>query len=95
MIKITLEVSEDFIRENASAENTTDKLLNANGISATRFLLNYMSFVSLENEIENGKTEFVITPDKLDYKLMQIYNNNIGEICALAAFSETDNKEKE
>ena len=94
MIKIMFEVSEDFIRESASPETTTTKAEAEDGKHAMKALVDMMGFCLLEKQIDEGKTEFVVTPDKLDYKSKDMYNNNIGAICMLAAFSETDNKKE-
>ena len=95
MIKILFEVSEDFIRESASPETATAKRQAKGGKSAIKALFDMIGFKQLEKQIDEGKTEFVITPDKLDDKSKELYNNEIGEICMLAAFSETDNKKEE
>ena len=95
MIKITFEVSEDFVRENASPEVATAKMKEAEGNKGMKVLFDMIGFGQLKKQIEEGKTEFVVTPDKLDKKSMELYNNEIGEICLLAAFSETDTKKEE
>ena len=95
MIKITFEVTEDFIRESANPETATAKMKAEEGKRAMKALLDMIGFGQLKKKIEQGKTEFVVTPDKLDDKSKELYNNEIGEICLLAAFSETDNKKDE
>ena len=95
MIKILFEVSEDFIRESASPETATAKMKAEDGERAMKALFDMIGFKQLEKQIDEGKTEFVVTPDKLDDKSKELYNNEIGEICLLAAFSETDNKKEE
>ncbi|MCR5270536.1 MAG: hypothetical protein K6D91_05915 [Prevotella sp.] len=94
MIKILFEVSEDFIRESASPETATAKVKAGDGKNAIKALFDMIGFKQLKDQIDEGKTEFVVTPDKLDDKSKELYNNEIGEICLLAAFSETDNKEE-
>lgn len=93
MIKITFEVNEDFIRENTSAEFMFSKVKEAKGEQAIKALCNMIGFRQLEQQIDMGKTEFVVTPDKLDAMSQKLYSNNIGDICLLAAFSETDKAE--
>ena len=95
MIKILFEVSEDFIRESASTETATAKMKAEDGKRAMKALFDMIGFKQLEKQIDEGKTEFVVTPDKLDDKSKDLYNNEIGEICLLAVFSETDNKKEE
>ena len=94
MIKITFEVSEDFIRESASPEFGISKMKEAEGGRVVKALFDMIGFKQLEKQIDEGKTEFVVTPDKLDDKSQDLYNNEIGEICLLAVFSETDKKEE-
>ena len=90
MIKITFEVSEDLIRENATPETAVAKLMAADGEHATKALFDMLAFIQLDKLLEQGKTDFVVTTDKLDDKSRQLYDATIGEICVLAAFSETD-----
>lgn len=93
MIKITFEVSEDFIRENANVDTTISKLETTKGLNSIRVLFDTIAYKQLEEQIDNGKTEFVVSQDKLDKKSMALYNNEISTVCMLAAFSETDIKE--
>ena len=93
MIKITFEVSEDFIRENARPEAVIANT-ESGGKKALKALFDAISLKYLEKQVDKGKTEFVVTTDKLDDKSKELYNNEIGTICILAAFSETDNKDE-
>lgn len=89
MIKITFEISEDFINEKADKNNLKERLTESSILEAIKDAL---CFTSIKNAIKSGTTEFYVTPDKLDEMSMVIYNQHIGEICALAAFSEDDKK---
>lgn len=60
-----------------------------------RLLFDVIVFCLLGKQLKKGKTEFVVTPDKLDDKSKAIYDRTLGDICLLAAFSETDKKNKE
>lgn len=91
MIKITFEISEDFIMEQADLDNFSARMSASEPILA---LKDALCFTAIKNAIKSGTTEFYVTPDKLDEKSMEIYNKSIGEICALAVFSETDNKKE-
>ncbi len=95
MIKITFEVCEDFIRESTSLETATAKMKTARCTTVLKTLFDMIGFKQLERQIDKGKTEFVVTPDKLDDKSKELYNNNIGEICMLAVLSETDDEKEE
>lgn len=90
MIKITFEISEDFINEKADQRNLPERLTAS---SALEFF-NKVCFTFIKEAIESGTTEFCVTPDKLDENSMEVYNRLIGGICALAVFSETDNKKE-
>ena len=89
MIKITFEISEDFINEKADHTNLPERLTASNALELFK---NTVCFTFIKEAIESGTTEFCVTPDKLDERSMVIYNQFIGDICALAAFSETDKK---
>ncbi len=92
MIKITFEVSEDFVRENAKSEKFLEGEEKGNALKAIKALAEILTLARMEKLIDEGKTEFVVTPDKLDDKSKIVYNGTIGQICALAVFSEHDNK---
>lgn len=91
MIKITFEISEDFINEKVDKNNLCERL---NESSILKVMKDAMCFTAIKNALKSGTTEFYVTPDKLDEKSMEIYNQSIGEICALAAFSEADKKKE-
>ena len=95
MIKITFEINEDFIRESANPESVSAKMAEDGGKRSLKALVDMIGFGQLVKHIDEGKTEFVVNTDKLDDKSMEIFNNEIGEICLLAAFSETDKQKKE
>lgn len=94
MVKIIFEVSEEFINESANPDNATAKMKAAEGNRAMKVLFDMIGFGQLKKQVEKGKNEFTVTPDKLNEKSTELYNNEIGEICLLAAFSETDKGDK-
>lgn len=94
MIKIIFEISKDLIANNASEETRKAKLDAAEGDKALRVLFDSIAFQHLNKKIEEGKTEFVVTPDKLDEKSMVMYDHELGDICMLAYLSEIDKKEE-
>lgn len=91
MIKITFEISEDFINEKADMSKLSTIMSEPEPLLT---LKDVMSFGIIKKEIESGIKEFIVTPNKLDHACMRLYNRVIGEICALATFSETDNKKE-
>lgn len=94
MVKITFEVNEDFIRENAKEEVVTAKMKAAEDNKAMKVLFDLIAFKQMKELIDEGKTEFTVTTDKLDEKSMNMWNNEIAEICLLGVFSEKDKEEK-
>jgi len=94
MVKIIFEVSEEFINESTNPDNTTAKMKAADGNRAMKVLFDMIGFGQLKKQVVKGKKEFTVTPDKLDEKSTEIYNNEIGNICLLAVFSETDKESK-
>ena len=95
MIKITFEINEDFIRESAKPESLSAKIAEDGGKRGVKALFDMIGFGQLVKQMDKGKTEFVVNTDKLDDKSKELFNNEVGEICMLAAFSETDNQKKE
>ena len=94
MIKITFEINEDFIRESAKPESVTAKMAEDGGKRSVKALFDMIGFSKIVEQMDKGKTEFVVNTDKLDDKSKELFNNEVGEICMLAAFSETDNQKK-
>lgn len=94
MVKIIFEVSEKFINESANPEKAFAKIEAANGNRAMKELFDMIAFSQLKKQVEKGKKEFTVTPDKLNKKATKLYNDEIGEICMLASFSETDKENK-
>ena len=92
MVKIIFELSEEFMANNASKETIDARMKEANGHKAMKVLFDMIGFQQLKEQVDAGKTEFVVTPDKLDEKSQHIYNNELGEICMLAYLSEADKK---
>lgn len=92
MIKITFELSEEFIAHNVSEETIEAKIKKAEGPQVIKVLVDMIGFHQLKKQVDAGKTDFVVTPDKLNEKSQHIYNNELGEICMLAFLSETDKK---
>lgn len=92
MIKIIFELSEEFINEQASAETVSARMAEDGGKHAMKVLIDMIGFKQIKKEIDKGTKEFVVTPDKLNEDSMKIYNGELGEICILAALSETDLK---
>ena len=93
MIKIIFELSEEFLENNASEKTIDARMDEAKGNRVIKVLFDMIGFKQLKAQVDAGKSEFVVTPDKLDEKSLHMYNNELGEICMLAYLSETDKKE--
>lgn len=79
-------------------ETLRTPLLKLGGVKPHDFpklLFDVIGFGLLGKQLEKGKTEFVVTPNKLDDKSKAIYDGTLGDICLLAAVSETDKENKE
>lgn len=90
MIKIIFEISKDLIANNASDETVKAKMDAAEGNKALKVLFDMIGFKQVQKQIEKGKTEFIVTPDKLKESTLDLYNKELGTICMLAECSETD-----
>ena len=90
MIKIIFEVSEDFIRENGDIEVAKQKMESSKPENMIKIFADSLVYRQLKDDIEEGKTEFIVTPDSIDGKSFELYDKILGTICALAHFSVTD-----
>lgn len=90
MIKIIFEVSEDFIRENGDIEVAKKKMESSKPEDMIKIFADSLVYRLLKDDIEEGKTEFIVTPDRIDGKSLELYNQIFGTVCALAHFSLTD-----
>jgi hypothetical protein len=92
MIKITFEVSEDFIDKQLDPSYLAEVTSNGK-IDFARGIAMMLSCTVLKRQLKEGKTEFTVTPEKLDEKLIEVYKNAMPDIFTLAAFYETDKEE--
>ena len=90
MIKIIFEVSEDFIRENGDIEVARQKIESSKPEDILKLFAESLAFRQIKDDMEEGKTEFIVNPDKLDEKSNELYDKFIGTACALAHFSVID-----
>ena len=88
MVKITFEVSEDFIRERASIDSFIAKVDAKEGVhGAIACFVENVGFQSINQLVKEGNTEFTVNPDKLDKPSKELFDMEIGKICLLTAFS--------
>ena len=90
MIKIIFEVSEDFIRENGDIEVAKQKMESSKPEDMLKIFADSLVFSQIKDDMEEGKTEFIVNPDKLDEKSNELYDKFIGTACALSHFSVID-----
>jgi len=75
MVKFIIEVSEDYINEHADMERMKEVAENSDGKKTLNVMLSCITFGQCKKAIEEGTTEFVISPDNLDEKAMNIYDH--------------------
>ena len=86
MVKFILEVSEDFIHENANPENLGQSV--EKGFDGLGALVKFIVMAEIEKEIEKGRTEFVISRDKIEGKAVELYDNTLRDAAVLTHFAE-------
>jgi hypothetical protein len=74
MVKFVIEVSEDYINEHADMNKLKEIAENTDGKNTLMSMMSCITFGECKKAIEEGKTEFVISPDKLDKKTVTIYD---------------------
>lgn len=89
MVRITFELTEQFINEAAEAELKTD----GSGNDAVESLLTKLVFSSLKDRVEKGKTGFVVTGEMPTKGGNKLYRQIITSVISLALHS--DNKSLE
>ena len=95
MIKITFEIPEEFIAKKAESAFTINEIKEEKGASAIKKLFTMMGMSALDGLIKGGKTEFVINHDNLDKKIKPVYDLSIGDVCMLAALSDSASEKGE
>lgn len=90
MVKIILEVNEDFLRERANIDSVLSNAQNKTGIDAFEALAKYLSAKMLADKVDEGVTEFTVSPGKLDVASMRFFDSLLSGACVLAAKSHTD-----
>lgn len=95
MIKITFEVDENFVKNRGNMPKDKESLLSQN---PTDFLLSLFGMCAcrlLEEKVQKGQTEFVVTPSALTDMGQKLYDRVIDEVCACATEIREDNDNKE
>lgn len=89
MVKIVLEVSEEFIRDNADPQKVK---VNAevSGKSALNTLVNVITFSVLENEVNEGKKEFTLKQENFSENEKRLFTSALGELALLIIGSKKE-----
>ena len=98
MARFIIEIDDDVIRENGKPENGFKKI-KENDIAgdALRALYNSIAFKGISVKLDEGITEFHVTPDMMkDGTRRKIYDGNIADVCMMAvmAMDEKDDKKE-
>lgn len=87
MVKITFEISEDFINEKTNLDNVFSK----KDEYKFEVFADYMVYTLLKSYVKEGITEFLVSPDDFKDKTLEIYNKYIPRVCSLAVLSKPGN----
>ena len=95
MIKITFEVSEDYIKTTVTAaKKNMNALFEQKPGDILRSLFGVCACRNLEKKIQEGHTEFVVTPSALTDTGLRLYNQVLDGVCACATEIKEDNDNK-
>lgn len=89
MARFIIEIDDDVIRENGKPENGFKKIEeNDSAFAALRALYNTLAFKKISVKLDEGITEFHVTPDMMKGDTRRrFYNNNLGDVCMLAVMA--------
>lgn len=100
MMKLTIEVSDEYIKERANINAIIEKAKNENG-NVAKAMLELFAMRAMESRIEENRKEITITRDDMsgDDEL-EMFDSVIVSVASLAIVSEKnkeskDNKNKE
>ena len=88
MITITLNISEDYIREHSDYDKCFEGLKGESADTAIYSIANALGCNALKKQVEKGMTDFVVNPDKMSKNLRELYELILPRICGIAACSE-------
>lgn len=91
MVKITFEISEEYIREHADVDNVTTSFKD----NVMMGMLNLLAFGGMEQELKNGKTEFVVKREAVDDRIVEMYDHGVAYACLLATKAAQKEKKAE
>lgn len=94
MIKITFEVSEELIKQKADFKSMLEKNEDGGKGAAIKMMMQMIAFSGIESDIDNGKTEFVVSREKLGEDKQALFDHCIDEVCLLAHFCDGVDEDK-
>ena len=85
MVKIIIELSEEYIAQMSDLDNVKKVEMGGGSRDLLYALTSALSFKAIEKEVENGKKEFVLNRETLpDENAKKLFDNRVDDICALA-----------
>lgn len=93
MAKIIIEVSDDFIRQNASEESFKAKA-DKKDVNLVKLMYDLIAFGVIEKQLKEGVNEFRVSRDELtDDTQKSIFDRNIADVLIVAGLA-VKNEEK-
>jgi len=92
MIKIIIEVNEDFLRERerVDIDSVLSNAQNKTGPDVLGALTRCLAAKMLADKVDEGVTEFTVTPGKLDGPSMRLFESLFSVACVLGVKSHID-----
>lgn len=92
MAKIIIEVSDDVIRQNASAESFKAKA-DEKGVNPMKMMYDLIAFGVIEGQLKKGVNEFRVSRDELDEGPRSIFDRNLADVLIVAGLAVKNEKE--
>lgn len=86
MAKIIIEVSDDVIRQNASAESLKAKA-DEKGVNPMKLMYDMIAFGVIVGQLKKGVNEFRVSRDELDEDLRSIFDRNLADVLIVAGLA--------
>ena len=86
MAKIIIEVSDDVIRQNASAESFKAKA-DGKDVNPMKLMYDLIAFGVIEKQLKEGVNEFRVSRDELDENSRGIFDRNLADVLIVAGLA--------
>lgn len=94
MVKIVIEVSEEFIKNEANPENLKNSA-EQGGKDALSNLFKMLCYSALEHQLDKGVKEFTIKEENLEEHEIELFKGAFSKVAILAASARKEaNDEK-